>query len=217
MKLYSGPLSMYGAKAEIAALEKEMLIEVEQVGFSLADRYEPKHAVVRQINPKLQVPVLVDGPLELFDSTQIFEYFEDIKPAPALWPTDPKQRAEARLLELKSDEVFFVKVTTLMPRRRAEQTKSEISDTVSTLQHYLRDMDDRLENRPFLAGDFSYADIAFYVAEYFARFLNVHPPRELTHLADWRHRMSQRDSVIQVMGTMAVFISSQGLMAPPLD
>ena len=217
MKLYSGPLSMYGAKAEIAVLEKGLDIEIEQVGFSLADMYEPKHAVVQRVNPKLQVPILIDGSLELFDSTQIFEYLEDIKPDPALWPADPKQRAKARLLELKADEVFFIKVASLMPKSRAKQTASELADSIKMVQSYLAEMNALLEHRPFLVGDFSYADIGFFVAQYFARFLKQHPPSELTHLIGWRRRMSQRESVSQVMGAMGSFISSLGLKAPPLD
>ena len=76
MKLYSGPLSMFGAQAEIAASEKGMPIEVEHVSFSLKNLYDPKHPEIVRVNPKQQVPVLIDGDLEIFDSTQIFEYFE---------------------------------------------------------------------------------------------------------------------------------------------
>lgn len=108
MLIYSGPLSMFGAKVEIAAREKELDFELIMVPFVSA--YEPKHPEVVRINPKGQVPVLVHGDLEIFDSTQIFEYLEDLKPLPALWPLAPAARARARLLELTSDEVFFAQV-----------------------------------------------------------------------------------------------------------
>src|SRR5258708_1602706 len=114
MKLYSGPLSMFGAKAEIAALEKGLDVELIMVPFEMKTLYQPKHPEVLRINPKRQVPVLIDGELELFDSTQIFEYFETVKPEPALWPAEPKARACARLLEHKSDEVYFPPVVRLM-------------------------------------------------------------------------------------------------------
>jgi glutathione S-transferase len=106
MKLYSGPLSMFGAKAEIALREKGLDFDLVMVPFDPARGYEPKHPEVRRINPKSQVPVLVDGELEIFDSTQIFEYLEDRHPVPPLWPHDPVARARARLLELRSDEVY---------------------------------------------------------------------------------------------------------------
>jgi len=111
MKLYSGPLSMFGAKAEIAAHEKAIAFELVMVPFEMATLYSPKHPEVLRINPKRQVPVLVDGDLEIFDSTQIFEYFETIRPEPALWPADPRARASARLIEHKSDEVYFPPVS----------------------------------------------------------------------------------------------------------
>ena len=88
MRLYSGPLSMFGAKAEIAALEKGLDVEVTMVPFHMARLYDPKHPEVERINPKRQVPVLVHGDVELFDSTQIFEYWEDLRPDPPLWPRD---------------------------------------------------------------------------------------------------------------------------------
>ena len=72
--LYSGPLSMFGAKVQIAALEKGLDFELVMVPFEMKRLYQPRHPEVARINPKQQVPVLVHGELEIFDSTQIFEY-----------------------------------------------------------------------------------------------------------------------------------------------
>ncbi len=67
---------MFGAKAEIAAHEKGLAFELIMVPFEMKTLYQPKHPEVLRINPKRQVPVLIDGDLEIFDSTQIFEYIE---------------------------------------------------------------------------------------------------------------------------------------------
>ena len=61
MKLYSGPLSMFGAKAEIAAHEKGLDVELIMVPFEMKMLYQPKHPDVLRINPKRQVPVLIDN------------------------------------------------------------------------------------------------------------------------------------------------------------
>ena len=95
MKIISGPLSMFGAKVEMAAHEKGIDFELVMVPFSQRRGYDPKHPDVLRINPKRQVPVLIDGDL-VFDSTQIFEYLEDLKPDPALWPAHPA-RARSRV------------------------------------------------------------------------------------------------------------------------
>src|SRR5258708_31431593 len=107
IRLFSGPLSMFGAKAQIAALEKGLDVELAMVPFDMERLYEPKHPDILRINPKRQVPVLIHGALEIFDSTQIFEYLEDLKPDPALWPADPAARARAPLIPLQSDAVHF--------------------------------------------------------------------------------------------------------------
>ena len=86
---------MFGAKAEIAAREKGLAFELVMVPFDMARLYEPKHEEVLRINPKKQVPVLIHGEVEIFDSTQIFEYLEDVRPEPALWPQTLAARAKA--------------------------------------------------------------------------------------------------------------------------
>ena len=66
MRLFSAALSMFGAKV--------IDFELVMVPFTQQEGYTPKHPEVLRINPKRQVPVLIDGDVEIFDSTQIFEY-----------------------------------------------------------------------------------------------------------------------------------------------
>ena len=54
LRLFSGPLSMFKAKAQIAVLEKGLACEVVMVPFDMDRLYEPKHREVMQINPKRQ-------------------------------------------------------------------------------------------------------------------------------------------------------------------
>jgi glutathione S-transferase len=214
MKLYSGPLSMFGAKAEIAAHEKGMAIEIEHVPFSLGDLYEPKHPDVLRINPKAQVPVLIDGDLELYDSTQIFEYFEDTRPSPPLWPSYPRDRARARLLELQSDEVFFPLVTLLMPKQRAAAGEAAVEDGIRRLHEYYDRMEKLVATRDYLVSVFSYADIAFYMAQFFATFLGE-PWREGHPKLDaWKKRVGRRRSVSNVAGKMSAYLTSLGIPGP---
>jgi glutathione S-transferase len=217
MKLYSGPLSMFGAKAEIAAREKGLDFELVMVPFEMKTLYQPKHPEVARINPKRQVPVLVDhgsgGDLEIFDSTQIFEYFETIKPQPPLWPSDPKARARARLLELKSDEVYFPPIVRLMGLQERPDDPAAI-ESRAALARFHSEMERTLAEAEWLAGDYSYADIAFYMAALFgermgAPLTNAHP-----NLQSWRNRMSARPAVARVAGAMGRYLLSQGRALP---
>ena len=136
------------------------------VPFDFTALYTPKHPEVLRINPKRQVPVLVHGDLEIFDSTQIFEYLEDLQPTPPLWPREPRARARARLLEHKSDEVYFPHVIRLMGLQSDLQGEAAVA-AIEAATRYYAEMDALLEGRDFLAGGYSFADIAFYMAALF--------------------------------------------------
>ncbi len=211
MKLLSAPLSMFGAKAEIAALEKDIPVDTEFVPFSLSTFYQPRHPDVARINPKLQVPVLIDGDLEIFDSTQIFEYFEDLKPSPALWPTDLKQRAAARLLELKSDEVFFPNVVNLFPNNQTPDHADRTNTSKKEIDAFYDAMDQQLAGQDYLAGDYSYADVAFYMAQFFASFIGRPMAADHTRLVAWRSRVGERPAVKQVVGAMRTYLADNGI------
>lgn len=214
MKLLSGPLSMFGAKAEIAVAEKGVACDVEHVPFSLKTLYEPKHPDVARINPKGQVPVLIDGATEIFDSTQIFEYLEMICPDPPLWPSDAAGRAVARQMELKSDEVFFPHVIRLMALVR-DPMGAEAMAEKANIGAYYDGVEALLATQGYMAGDrYTYADIAFIMAHYFAVFLGAELGSEHTRLAEWRGRIAARPAVQKVLTPMGAFLASNGLTPP---
>jgi glutathione S-transferase len=214
MKLYSGPLSMFGAKAEIAAHEKGIDFELVMVPFEMRTLYQPKHPEVVRINPKRQVPVLVDGDLEIFDSTQIFEYFETLQLSPPLWPADAKARARARLLEHKSDEVYFPHIIRLMGLRATPDEPAAVEVRAAAVAYY-DGMERELGDRDYLAGSYSYADIAFYMAQLFGARMTAPLTAAHPRLLRWRDRVSERPAVARVAGAMGRYLLSQGRPLPP--
>jgi glutathione S-transferase len=170
---------MFGAKAQIACLEKGLPINLVMVPFTMDHRYEPKHPEVLRINPKRQVPVLVHGEVEIFDSTQIFEYLEHLQPQPGLWPADPAAQ-----------------------------------DAIAHAQQYYAQMDAILQGRKFLAGDYTYADIAFYMAQLFAARLGAPMNAATPHLLCWRERLTARPAVNQVVRQFADTLTRYKLRIP---
>src|ERR671919_517790 len=211
MRLFSGPLSMFGAKTEIAALEKGLDFELVMVPFE--EKYEPKHPEVLRINPKQQVPVLIHGDLEIFDSTQIFEYFEDLQPQPPLWPRGPVARARARLLELKSDEVYFPHIIRLMGLQESAQDPAVVAARAAAARFY-EEIDRLLADREFLAGTYSFADIAFYMAQLSGARMGAPITDATPNLLRWRDRITTRPAVRTVVAPMAAFLSSRGRPVP---
>ena len=213
MTLFSGPLSMFGAKAHIAALEKNLPINVVMVPFTMDHHYDPKHPEVLRVNPKRQVPVLIHGDVEIFDSTQIFEYFEHLQPQPPLWPSQPAARARARLLELKSDEVFFPHVIRLMGLQDC-LGEAAAQEAISQLAQYYEAIDAMLEGSDYIAGEYTYADIAFYMAQTFAARLGAPMNHATPRLLAWRERLTARPAVHQVVLQFADSLKRYKLRVP---
>ncbi|MEZ2292691.1 glutathione S-transferase family protein [Variovorax sp. RCC_210] len=227
--LYSGPLSMFGAKVEIAAREKGVPFDLVMVPFTTDDAYEPKHPEVLRVNPvKQQVPVWVDtiggvhgghgGPDEvaLFDSTQILEYLEDRYPGPAhlaLWPRGIAERACARQLEQKSDEVFFPHVIKLFGLQHDMKSAAAVAACAGCARFY-DEMEGLLATREHLAGPYSFADIAFYMAYVFADRKGAGMTDATPRLLAWRTRVGERPAVRAVVDPMMRFLASQGRGVP---
>jgi glutathione S-transferase len=213
MKIVTGPISLFAAKVEIAAHEKAIPYERVEVPFTLAARYEPHHPDVLRINPKRQIPVLIDGDLEIFDSTQIMEYLEHLIPEPPLWPREAKARARARLLEHKADEIFAPQVIKVLP---GNATDDEVKTAKEGIAAYQREMDALLAGREYLADTFSHADIALFMAQYFACMMRVNVPGELGNLRAWQARVGARQSVARVTAGIAAFLKSNNLPTPQI-
>lgn len=206
MRLYSGPLSLFARKVEIALGEKGLAFERVMVPFTQSAGYSPKHPGVLAANPKGQVPVLVDGDVTLFDSTVIFEYLEEACPAPPLYPAGAAARARCRLLELTADEILLPPLKSLMyrteppaadPERRAAQAAEGAKGEAALLAHYDR-LTEMLGEGEWFCGAFSVADIALFMSLTFARRLQG--PRLDGHpaLAAWFARTEARPAVAKV-------------------
>jgi len=200
MKLYSGPLSLFSRKVEIALGEKGLAFERIMVPFTQERGYQPKHPDVLAVNPKGQVPVLVDGGFAVFDSTLIFEYLEDAYPVPPLMPQDAKARAEVRMMELRADEVVFPVAYKLVFRTDAAPADAERrranEETAARAEASLRDhfawLERALAGRDFLCGALSVADIAMFMTIMWTQRLKGPALSPYPALAAWFARLNAR-------------------------
>jgi glutathione S-transferase len=170
---------------------------------------------VLRINPKAQVPVLVHGSVEVFDSTQIFEYLEDAFSDPPLWPKDFRARAEARQLELKSDEIVFMNIAKLFGLEATPGDPKAVAAREKAAEHYA-EMEARLakSNREWLAGPLSYADIGFVMAQFFGERKGAVLTDATPRLLDWRARILKRPAVRTVVGRMSAWLAAEGRPVP---
>jgi glutathione S-transferase len=203
MKLYYSPLSVYSAKPRIAMFEKAIAHETKLVNWTPPTGWIKPEELPR-LNPKAQIPVLVDGEAVVPDSTIILEYLEERVPKAPLFPTDAAERARCRSLEDLGDTLLAPNLSVLVrevllkpdPSTRdgdaVAQTKAELA------RHYQR-LDRELGKRDYLCGEFSVADISCFSPINIASLMEGAPSAEFGNLANWLSRMSKRPSVARYL------------------
>ena len=220
LKLFTGPLSLFARKAEIALLEKGLSFERVMVPFSQTKGYNPKHPEVLAANPKGQVPVLIDGDLALFDSTVIFEYLEDAYPKPALYPRDPVERARCRLLDLFADEIMLVPLRALMHRNtpgerdpeRWVANEARATEAAEELDRQLAELETKLADKDYLVGAFGAADISVFMMVFWTLRLAGPGLDQHDKLAGWYERLSGRPAFSRVASE--ILAADRELSAP---
>lgn len=161
IKLYTFPYSTNSRKVRIALLEKGL--EFERVNVDLTKR-EQKNPEYLKIHPFGQVPALDDEGFIVYDSTIINEYLEDEYPYPPLMPEGSEGRARARLMEDFRDTHFnphFVKLINEMRKPEGERDAAAIGTAKAEIAKCFDRIEKELQDREYLAGSFSLADIAF--------------------------------------------------------
>jgi glutathione S-transferase len=79
---------------------------------------------------------------------------------------------------------------------------------------YYHEMEAVLADRKFLAGSYSFADIAFYMAQLFAARMGAGMTSVTPRLRRWREAITARPAVRQVVHPMVAFIDSRDLTIP---
>jgi glutathione S-transferase len=76
------------------------------------------------------------------------------------------------------------------------------------------EMEKTLRNHEWLARDYSFADIAFYMAALFGERRGAPITAATPRLLEWRERMTQRPAVRELAGAMARRLKEAGRSVP---
>jgi glutathione S-transferase len=206
MKLYTAALSPFSAKVRAALYEKGLSFEPIELPWKPSG-FLSKPAAMLAVNPRGEVPVLIDGELGLYDSTVILEYLEDRHPATPLAPRDPAARANCRQLEDLGDELTNGPSADLVDelwRKPAGEPRdaARIEQGREGMQHAYARLEALLANGDWLCGAFSVADIACYIPVSFAGFVGHGPGEAHPRVRAWVERASARPSIARVRQEM---------------
>lgn len=195
MIVYEHPFSPYAQKIKIALREKQIAFEAvipEGMGSGIAPRLSP-------LNPRVEVPALVDGDVTVFDSTIILEYLEDKYPDPPLLPAGPAARARARMIEDICDtqyEAINWGLIELRYFKRGGSLRADIdAKAVEQTGHMFAWLEHALGGGAWFGGDrFGWADVSVVPHVMGSAIFGIHPASD-SALARWWRLAAERPAV----------------------
>jgi glutathione S-transferase len=195
LTLFDDVFSPYARKVRIALYEKGIPFERVRALHGDCNRTD-----FIDINPRAEVPALIDGSLSLYDSTVICEYLEDRYPEPSLYPRKPELRAKCRLIEDIADTQLDAAAyaVTVVEFGRGESHPAMHEAARRDLERLYGELEALLGRSDFFCGEYSVADIAVAPHVIAASFLGfaVDPARH-GGLSAWLGRLSERPAFIK--------------------
>lgn len=190
--LYSGITCPFSHSTRIVLHEKGCEFEVMDV-----DMFQPVDVKVSSLSPYGDVPVLQDRDLVLFHSGIINEYIDERFPHPQLMPTDPTNRARARLFLKLFDREIFTHVRTLetldLPESEYEKARTILRDQFTLIAM-------RMTASKFMLGDdYSLLDISLAPVLWRISHYKIDLPRSATPLMTYAERLFARPAFIESM------------------
>jgi len=195
--LYYGSGSPYAWRAQFALEHKALPYELKVLSFSAGDTRRPEFLA---LNPRHQVPVLVDGDFVLYESNAIVEYLDEAYPAAGapLFPGDARTRALARRMVQEVDHYFGEAVDPLITQAFFVKPEERDPDVVAKSRRAIADefgLFTQAMCGEFLAGPISAADFAFYPLVAFVKRCEMKLPDldfdalATTAIAAWKKRI----------------------------
>ena len=162
LTLYDNPFSPFARKVRLVLHVKGVPFEsIDALALALQPR-------LLRVNPRGEVPVLVDDGVTVVDSADIAAHLEDRFPTPPLLPGSPELRAKARRWQRIADTAIDAIVHDLSlwvwptHRRKDEPPAGLLEAGRRDLEAILARLEQALDRAPFLCGELSIADLALF-------------------------------------------------------
>jgi glutathione S-transferase len=101
------PIRLYGSQISTFSRKVAVALELKGLAFEHVDALTSQmREQLRQVNPRLEVPVLIDGDITVVNSSDILQYLDQCYPEKPLFPSDIGERFVARAFERLGDQRF---------------------------------------------------------------------------------------------------------------
>lgn len=187
-----------GHKVQILVEELEIPYLVIPINITAGDQHTDAY---RAINPNGKIPAIVDhapadggGPFPVFETGAIMVYLAEKEKR--FLPTEPRQRSEVL-------QWLFWQVGGIGPmmgqaqhffRYASEKVPYAITRYQTETRRLLKILDDRLDGREFICGEYSIADMASFAWIRIHKMTGV-PLDEFPRVQDWYGRVRSRPGV----------------------
>ena len=204
--LYYGSGSPFAWRVQLALEHKTLPYEMKVLSFAAGDTRKPEFIA---LNPRHQVPVIVDGDFVLYESNAIVEYLDEVYREKILIGINPVDRAEVRRLCAWFDTKMNLEVTEnllgekMMRRYQgySQPNSQAIRAGHANLPAHLDYIGYLVERRRWLAGDhFSAADITAAAHLSSLDYLGDVPWDEDETAKAWYARIKSRPSFRTLLG-----------------
>jgi glutathione S-transferase/RNA polymerase-associated protein len=207
--LLNVPISPFGTKVKMAMLEKGIAFETREPDLEAAQTGgDPE--LTSATSPRLEIPLLIDGDVVVFDSTIILEYVEERWPEPPMLPPTPAERARVRMLEDVCDTTYEAAVwgvyeVLMMGRVAGAPQEALLARGRAEVDGLNAWLDRQLAGREWMNGArFGWGDVSVYPHVHNADRLG-RPPPSGSALASWLGRMRERPSAVQLDAEFAAW------------
>ena len=184
MRLFSGPLCLYGHACRIVMQEKIAECDFRYLG------EEDIEQELAELNPYGESPTLVDRDLVLYSAVVINEYLDERLPHPPLMPIDPVGRGRARLLisRLQRDWLDDLQRRLAVGQKLDQKSRKVLWDGLLAMSQVFASQEYLLGN------DLTLVDC--YVAPLLWRLpsLGINLPKQGKSLEDYSKRLFERRS-----------------------
>jgi glutathione S-transferase len=171
--------------------EKGIDFEVHEVDLS------NKSEEFLRISPYGKVPVLRVNGTSLYESNIVNEYLDEVYDSPKLMPDNPEERALVRSWMAFADDYFFPSIFRVRMGLQRGYSEDEIQEAKEKHDDALSRLELQLEDKQYLVGAYTLADIAhagnFHRLRVLANSGEV-PLHKYPNVTAWMERVEGRES-----------------------
>jgi glutathione S-transferase len=205
IELYFAKGSTFSQRTRVVLLEKG--IDFTPIEIDL--QHKPEEFT--RISRYGKVPAIKHGDVEVYESAIINEYLEEVFPEPVLLPSDPGEKAIARIwIDYANTRLVpgFNKLLRGKDTEEQEQGRREFQEALLYIEQ--EGLSEFSHGQYWLGDKFSLVDISFYpwferlpVLEHFRKFTL---PAETPRLQTWWNLVRERESIQAVANPTSYYI-----------